>query len=32
MKCETICGDGIIIQGYEECDDLIDINCYECKY
>ncbi|CAK90081.1 unnamed protein product, partial (macronuclear) [Paramecium tetraurelia] len=31
-KCETICGDGIIVQNYEECDDLIDENCYQCRY
>ncbi|CAD8082958.1 unnamed protein product [Paramecium sonneborni] len=32
MKCETICGDGIRIQDYEECDDLKDLGCYKCKY
>ncbi|CAD8087586.1 unnamed protein product [Paramecium primaurelia] len=31
-KCEPICGDGIIIQNVEECDDLINQNCYQCKY
>ncbi|CAD8104073.1 unnamed protein product [Paramecium primaurelia] len=31
-KCETICGDGIVVQNYEECDDLIDQNCFECRY
>ncbi|CAD8104762.1 unnamed protein product [Paramecium sonneborni] len=31
-KCETICGDGITVKYYEECDDLIDQNCFQCKY
>ncbi|CAD8162332.1 unnamed protein product [Paramecium pentaurelia] len=31
-KCETICGDGITVQYYEECDDLIHQNCFKCKY
>ncbi|CAD8125726.1 unnamed protein product [Paramecium sonneborni] len=31
-KCETVCGDGITIQNYEECDDLIDQNCFQCKF
>ncbi|CAD8190851.1 unnamed protein product [Paramecium octaurelia] len=31
-KCETICGDGITVQYYEECDDLKDQNCFQCKY
>ncbi|CAD8085417.1 unnamed protein product [Paramecium sonneborni] len=32
MKCETICGDGIHVQDYEECDDLKDQGCFKCKY
>ncbi|CAK74085.1 unnamed protein product (macronuclear) [Paramecium tetraurelia] len=32
MRCETICGDGIKVKDYEECDDLLDENCYQCKY
>ncbi|CAD8188890.1 unnamed protein product [Paramecium octaurelia] len=31
-KCETICGDGIIVENYEECDDLIDKNGFQCRY
>ncbi|CAD8121703.1 unnamed protein product [Paramecium sonneborni] len=32
MKCETICGDGITILEYEECDDQINKNCQNCKF
>ncbi|CAD8125624.1 unnamed protein product [Paramecium sonneborni] len=31
-KCETVCGDGITVQNYEECDDLTDQNCFRCKF
>ncbi|CAD8089132.1 unnamed protein product [Paramecium sonneborni] len=30
-ECKTVCGDGIIVLNYEECDDLIDENCFSCK-
>ncbi|CAD8148199.1 unnamed protein product [Paramecium octaurelia] len=33
--CTPICGDGIIVQGLEECEDLNDIGydgCYQCNY
>ncbi|CAD8171155.1 unnamed protein product [Paramecium pentaurelia] len=30
--CEPICGDGILIQNQEECDDLLETNCFQCKY
>ncbi|CAD8200478.1 unnamed protein product [Paramecium octaurelia] len=33
--CTPICGDGIIVQGLEECEDLNDIEydgCYQCNY
>ncbi|CAD8208635.1 unnamed protein product [Paramecium octaurelia] len=34
-QCKPICGDGIIIQGLEECEDKNDIQfdgCYQCLY
>ncbi|CAD8101960.1 unnamed protein product [Paramecium sonneborni] len=34
-NCISVCGDGIIINGFEECDDGNDIQfdgCYNCKY
>ncbi|CAD8134923.1 unnamed protein product [Paramecium pentaurelia] len=34
-KCVPICGDGIIIEGLEECDDgnnLPDDGCFECQF
>ncbi|CAK62586.1 unnamed protein product (macronuclear) [Paramecium tetraurelia] len=33
--CAPICGDGIIVQGLEECEDLNDVEfdgCYQCTY
>ncbi|CAK82971.1 unnamed protein product (macronuclear) [Paramecium tetraurelia] len=32
LKCEPICGDGIILINYEECDDLISVNCQSCRF
>ncbi|CAD8079160.1 unnamed protein product [Paramecium primaurelia] len=32
MICEPICGDGIIVINYEECDDLISFNCQNCRF